>query len=302
MNNKLIVRISEGLGNQLFMYANAYTLSKKINYNLYVDDESSYFHKNVRSYLLNNFYISGKTISDDLKFNSYQKNIFRKLKIKINHFRRYKEFLIEAKDVNKGTFYYDYLENTSFKKQFFLEGNFESEKYFVNERENIIKEFKFINQIKYKKNLYLKNFSDKNIVSICVRQNRFSERPGNHSNPLSIEKSRLFVKDTIEYIKKAETLIETKIKNPKYYLWSDDFTNLREYFPENKYTFIINDKNKTLNDFFLLTHCKYFIVGPTTFHWWGAWLSNYENKICIRPKNLNPSSNSNFWPESWLQI
>ena len=29
MNKKLIVRIAEGLGNQLFMYANAYAFSKK---------------------------------------------------------------------------------------------------------------------------------------------------------------------------------------------------------------------------------------------------------------------------------
>lgn len=29
MTDKLIVRIAEGLGNQLFMYAHAYALSKK---------------------------------------------------------------------------------------------------------------------------------------------------------------------------------------------------------------------------------------------------------------------------------
>lgn len=29
MKNKLIVRMAEGLGNQLFMYAHAYCLSKK---------------------------------------------------------------------------------------------------------------------------------------------------------------------------------------------------------------------------------------------------------------------------------
>ena len=42
MEKRLIVRISEGLGNQLFMYANAYTLSKTIDYKLYVDDQSGF--------------------------------------------------------------------------------------------------------------------------------------------------------------------------------------------------------------------------------------------------------------------
>ena len=42
MEKKLIVRIAEGLGNQLFMYANAYALSKDLNYTLYIDDKSGF--------------------------------------------------------------------------------------------------------------------------------------------------------------------------------------------------------------------------------------------------------------------
>ena len=30
--------------------------------------------------------------------------------------------------------------------------------------------------------------------------------------------------------------------------------------------------------------------------------SFFENKICIRPKNINPSNNLDFWPESWISI
>ena len=74
-----------------------------------------------------------------------------------------------------------------------------------------------------------------------------------------------------------------------------------------EYSFIeiengMNTIDKILNDFYLLTQCKYFIVGPSTFSWWGAWLSNNQNKICIRPKNINPSNNIDFWPESWITI
>ena len=302
MNKKLIVRISEGLGNQLFMYANAFSLSKKINYDLFVDNESSYRGKNIRSYLLNNFEISANIAIQDLKFNSFKKNFFRKIKIHVDKLKNNKEFLIEKKLLDKKTSYYDYLKNISFNNNLFLEGHFESEKYFSHERDNILNEFSLINHANFKKNVYLKNIQNENIVSICIRQNRYSERIGNFSDTPSIEKSKSFEKDTIEYIKKAESLIEKKVTNPKYYIWSDDFNNLREYFPENKYTIVINNENKILNDFFLLQNCKYFIVGPTTFHWWGAWLSNFENKICIRPKNLNPSNNIDFWPTTWISI
>ena len=46
---KSIVRISEGLGNQLFMYANAYSFSKKLDYNLMVDHISAYKKLKIRS-------------------------------------------------------------------------------------------------------------------------------------------------------------------------------------------------------------------------------------------------------------
>ena len=185
---------------------------------------------------------------------------------------------------------------------FYIDGNFESEKYFVNCRKNLIQEFSLVNENKYLTNQFYKEIKNENAVSICIRQNRFSERGANYSNVHSKEKSKTFVKDTINYIKKAEVLIESKISNPKYYLWSDDFKNLREYFPKQKYTFVINNEDKILNDFFLLKSCKYFIVGPTTFHWWGAWLSDHEDKICLRPNNINPSNNIDFWPDSWISI
>ena len=44
MRNKLITRISNGLGNQMFLYATAYTLAKKGNYDLFLDIYSGINH------------------------------------------------------------------------------------------------------------------------------------------------------------------------------------------------------------------------------------------------------------------
>ena len=43
MKNNIIVQISEGLGNQLFMYAHAYALSQKLGKELLIDNTSGYY-------------------------------------------------------------------------------------------------------------------------------------------------------------------------------------------------------------------------------------------------------------------
>ena len=72
MEKTLIVRIGEGLGNQLFMYANAYSLSKKFGYNLYIDNESGFANnKRSRSYNLNFFDIPEQLCPEKIKFNQF---------------------------------------------------------------------------------------------------------------------------------------------------------------------------------------------------------------------------------------
>ena len=42
MDKILTVEIAEGLGNQLFMYSYAYSLSKKFDYKIQIDNTSGY--------------------------------------------------------------------------------------------------------------------------------------------------------------------------------------------------------------------------------------------------------------------
>ena len=299
MNKKIIVKISEGLGNQLFMYANAYALSKKFDFELNLDPYSGFYKNNLRSYMLENLNISAKIAPTDWIFSNNYKNIIKKIKIKLDLLKNKKSFLFEIKNDDKSTNYYPIdLENIN--DIFYIDGNFESEKYFLDYRNNLLNEFSFKSEIK--DNKYLKIINNHNVISICIRQNRFSERPNNMFDKNSINKSKQFVLDTIDYIFRSIEFIKTKVDNPKFLLWSNDFTDLDNYFPSNEFEYVINPHNKILNDFFLLTQCKYFIVGPSTFCWWGAWLSTKENKICIRPNNINPSNNIDFWPADWIPI
>ena len=302
---KLCVEISENLGNQMFMYAHAYALSKKLNRELYIDNESAYLtKKSVGSYKLDRFNISSKIIENQYKFLSIFQYLKKKYFTKLDYFKKNKIFYKEKLGVDKKTHYYneqDLDKNKNFL--IYIRGHFESEKYFLNCRESIHKELSFKNEKQYQKNIYYKYILNNNVVAITVRQNRFNERNYSQTTDLLLKnKSDAFLIKQIKYIKKAVSYFKNKIKNPKFLIWSNDFSNLDKYFSSN-FIFVKNsNKNKDLTDLYLLSHCKYFIVSPSTFSWWGAWLSKRKGKICVRPKNLNVSNNKDFWPKEWKSI
>jgi hypothetical protein len=302
MKKVVVTKISEGLGNQLFMYANSYSLSKKNDLDFLIDPFSGYYQKkHIYNFLLDRFNISSPIASKKYVFDSFLKNFLKKILLFIDKFKINKNFIFEKRKKNKLSYYSPInIENTC--DHFFLDGNFESEKYFSDYREDLLNEFSIKNDKQFSDNEYLNLIKNKNVISICVRQNRFSERLKNRNSDKYIHKSRQFVENTIEYINKAKIYFKEVVKDPLYLVWSNDFNNLDKYFNSKNHMFVINEEDKIITDFYLLTKCKYFIVGPSSFSWWGAWLSTHKDKICVRPENINPSNNTDFWPENWLKI
>ena len=179
MKKKLIVKISEGLGNQLFMYANAFSLKEKYQLDLFIDQYSGYYNKkSISFFLLNNFNISSKYALKEYTFASDRRNLLKKLLQFFDKFADQKKFIFETKNPDKSTSFSQIdLKNT--KNLCFLDGNFETEKYFINYRNKLLKEFTLNNIYNFKDNKFLKLIRTKNVVSICVRQNRYYERINN---------------------------------------------------------------------------------------------------------------------------
>ena len=94
MNKIIIAKISEGLGNQLFMYSNAYAISKKFDLNLCLDPYTGYYNNNIRSFLLDNFNISSSAAPSDWIFTNNYRNLIKKIKIKYDFFKKKKNFFI----------------------------------------------------------------------------------------------------------------------------------------------------------------------------------------------------------------
>ena len=310
MSKKLILRLSNELGNQMFMYASAYSIAKELNRKLYIDDETAFFSKkNVSKFRLNFFNISSKIATDEYKYKNFYGYLKRKFLIKSDFLRNKKKFYIEKKNKDKITKYYDIYKNLSFDDNLFMEGHFESEKYFKKYRNELLNEFEFKNLDILKNNNYIKDVNNKNSVAICLRQNRYVEGRGQNTQ-FNREKSWNFTLEQINYINKSVKYIKSKIPNPTFFLWSNDFSNISK----KQFSFVykevkVSDDDeayKPVKSLFILSQCNHFIVTTSTFNWWGAWLSDRSSKIILRPskKFFNDFylNNLDFWPPNWNKV
>ena len=309
MKKKLTVEISEGLGNQIFMYAFAFSISKKFNYNLFIDNRSGYFRrKNLlrphQVYMLDSFNIDQNIADNQMIFDTSFKRIQKKLKIFMDNFFYKKKFLIEKK-INKGNKkIVETLINVDSEKisdNLYIQGNFENSIYFSNFKSELSKILTPKKELIDADNPLINKIKNSNSISLHIRKNRFSDQPDLKSIE-NITKSNSFTESIVNYTNKSIDYINSKVSNPEYFIWTNDHNNINDLLSEIKiknYTLV---NNNVINDFNLFSYCKHFIVGPSSFHWWGAWLNQNPNKICIRPKNINPSNNKNFWPENWISI
>jgi hypothetical protein len=226
----------------------------------------------------------------------------RKLLLKTDHFRCKKYFYVEPKYADKQAYVDDLSDRLLFRRNHFMEGHFESLRYFQDMQSCIRSEFGFKDTTLYQSDRYYPGLCSEQSVSLCVRQHRVINHP---------KRSQLFVREQIEYINQSIKLMRQRLKHPKFYLWSNDYNGLDDALFDAHVTKIKHDhaypKNKRyLRDLFLMSQAKHFVCAPTTYHWWGCWLSTAHDKIVLRPSDGCFSNfkcgNTSYWPDDWQVV
>ena len=281
----VIVKLQGGLGNQMFQYAAARNISTKQPVLLDL------------SFLLNN------TISKPgFTTRGFELDIFNKLKAKkLNPFiaallnangliaRLIKKIvlpkLITITDDNSLN-----LDGSSV----YLEGYFQNEIYFAGSRGSLLQEFTFPeltgNSLIWKQKIS----QSKTAVSIHVRRQ-------DYMNPGVIEHHGVL---PVDYYKRACELIESKVDNAEYFIFSDDkqWCNTAFKFLEDKCQ-VVDDDGPHWADMALMSQCKHHIIANSSFSWWGAWLNQYHTKKVIAPKQWFASAGDHdIIPKDWISL
>lgn len=92
---------------------------------------------------------------------------------------------------------------------------------------------------------------------------------------------------TMEYYNKAIGIIQERVENPKFFVFTDNPRWVKENLKAIEYTLV--DHNPTVGwgnhfDMQLMSCCKHNIIANSTYSWWGAYLNPNNEKIVIMPK------------------
>ena len=96
--------------------------------------------------------------------------------------------------------------------------------------------------------------------------------------------SRCWVYD---YYSKAIRLIKNRVRNPTFYIFSDDLTCAKKMFAElSNAVFISSNRGKyNYKDMQLMSSCKHNIIANSGFSTMGAYLNKFQEKIVVAPEN-----------------
>lgn len=294
----IIIKISGGLGNQLFQYALAKSLEdiKKLKVKIDVSNFKIVSGVTKRNFCLDKFNITLQT-AEAIDFKNIgvpyplSKNKINKLMFKVQEFFRTKskkKVLIEH-DLNYKKSIFNTIDNR------YICGSWTSPKYFYNVKNDLIKEikpnFKMSNSLKET----LIQIKRNNSVSIHIRRGDY------------IKYQHKFEILSLDYYKKAIEIIKNKIKDPLFFIFSDDITYVKENFKNffNKNIIYVSDnKFNDYEELWLMKSCKNNIIANSTFSWWAAWLNQNPNKIIIAPSKYRSDNKSidDLIPESWIKI
>ena len=186
-------------------------------------------------------------------------------------------------------------------KHLYIDGYWQSEKYFESIKDIIYNEFQLSAKVNEEFLALGHTLRESNSVSVHVRKfvNDSSKYPHNLN---------------IDYYQRSFQFIEQKITDPTYYIFSESDaidSKLKAYF-SNKSCIFMNNVSPNLTteiEFYLMSKCNHHIVANSTFSWWSSWLGEQSNKksIVVAPKIFIDEGPSGWGfdgliPERWIQI
>lgn len=291
MEEFIAVRLKGGLGNQLFQYATAYALARRQGKKLVLDTRFFDNYTLHGGFILDRFSISASLLDDRQRrqFPSWQIHLLERMP---RLSRALKQWILEQ------GFRFQPIECT-LSGPTNLVGYWQSEKYFSEFRDEIIGEFQLLAPPPAKHWQHYEAMQSRQSVAVHIRRGDYL------SNPAAL-KTHGFC--SLGYYMRALTLLNEKLANPHFYLFSDDIDWTMQQFTATEFadrcTYVTGGSAEV--DLWLMSKAKHHIIANSTFSWWAAWLAKHkagELVICPSPWFATEQlCEDDLIPADWIKL
>lgn len=285
-----IIRMSGGLGNQMFQYAlymKLCSMGKEVKF----DDINEYRHDNARPIMLSVFGIEIPRATWD-EINAFTDG-------SMDFMKRIRRGLFGRKAI-------EYVEEGFFDpkvlsfENMYLRGAFQSVKYFEDIEEKVKSAYRFpkLETMHLPDKLYQVTkeclCQVENTMSVSVHMRRSDSRPDEELyEGICTEK---YYEGAVRYIQERypDAVFYIFSNEPKWVKsWVDNLIEsqktedmTKEELEALHQKFVMVEANTEYTgylDMQLMTRCKHNIISNSSFSWWGAWLNDNPDKIMIAP-------------------
>jgi hypothetical protein len=180
----------------------------------------------------------------------------------------------------------------------YLEGYWQSEKYFSDVSELIRSDFTIRGKPDGRNAALLEEIAGCNAVSVHVRR-------GDYLYDEAVKAVHPVCE--MDYYGRALEYIAERVTSPVLYIFSDETEWVKSHFKFPFPTIIVdhNGVDKGYEDMRLMRHCAHHVIANSSFSWWGAWLNSNPNKIVVAPERWFGSSQwdtKDLIPEAWVRL
>lgn len=296
----IIVKLVGGLGNQLFQYAFARSVSSRLKTDFRLDNNPFKTYYKFHKYSLGHFNVKERFVKDSDFFGFVWFVKQNKMFATFYKYFRPKSML--------SSFYYPeqfYLFDSSVftRNGTYFDGSWVTEKYFKDIGTELREELTLNKPLSDYSAEILEKINSSLSISIHVRRADYVTGSTFKDTPL------VHGTCSMDYYKSAIHYITERGQNPHFFIFSDDYEWSVENFKFLNYqvTCVKNGAEKNYEDLILMSHCKHNIIANSTFSWWGAWLNNNKDKMVIAPQKWFNTQKINtntkdIIPDTWIKL
>jgi hypothetical protein len=292
----IIVNLKGGLGNQMFQYAmgRKLSLANKVDLKL---DKTGYDRGHFRSYGLGIFNIKENFASEEeIRKIKYPYGLLSKAwrgfvaKILRQHHTSWEPNSI--KKIEK---------KISQNKDVYLDGYWQSYKYFENIKDILSKDFSLKIPLEETHPELLSKIASTNSVAVSFRRTDY----------LLPQNLKTIGICSAKYYNQAVELMAAKIDDPIFFVISDDLDWVKDSINfKNCPVVYVSEmrKDNSINYFqemMIMSKCKHGIIANSSFSWLPTWLNPNKEKIIIAPDiwfTNNSIKTDDIIPPAWIKL